>query len=437
MIRILIAALVSILPCASSLAQVPAGALTTIGVAAAVRGAVKASAPGQAAGRVIGSGKPVYLNDHVTTGPDARLQIMLMDETTFTLGPNSDMVLDEFVYDPKTAAGKVSARITDGTFRFITGKIAQKDPANMKVALPVGTIGIRGTMVAGHVHHRDADILLIGPGRDNNALERRGGITVFNEHGRTVINSSGYGVRIVDGGGPSRGFRFSMAQLDAILRELEPGRTAGAEGPANAPKNSGDLVGRAYQESRVIQAIASQIQSSNQNGTQSLQSLPPGAGCGASNGPDCWSDLIAIQSGTAGYQATGNLSCSGGGCVNVGTTFNYAVNVNFTAQTFGAAGGTGQIVLSGTDGNFDSISLPTKSLAGLSGTAKYTFTAADVPVANSNTGNGDFSGTAITFQKVNGQVAGAMQMNMTYANTNAGVTASGSATASKGSFYSP
>ena len=47
--------------------------------------------------------------NHVTTKADSRLQVMLLDETVFTVGPESDMVLDEFVYDPSTNAGKITA----------------------------------------------------------------------------------------------------------------------------------------------------------------------------------------------------------------------------------------------------------------------------------------------------------------------------------------
>ncbi|HOW89553.1 MAG TPA: hypothetical protein PL037_04665, partial [Elusimicrobiales bacterium] len=78
-----------------------------IGAAGAVSGGVKALSAGDAVGRIVESGKPIFLNDHVITDGKGRLQVMLLDETVFTIGPNSDMVLDEFVYDPATSAGKV------------------------------------------------------------------------------------------------------------------------------------------------------------------------------------------------------------------------------------------------------------------------------------------------------------------------------------------
>ena len=136
-----------------------------IGVASAVRGAVNATAPG-AAGRVVETGKAVYSHDKITTGPEGKLQILLLDQTSFTIGANSEMELDEFVFDPATNVGKVSAKIVKGAFRFVTGKVARRDPASMQVATPVGTIGIRGTMTAGTVSSTEGTFVLLGPGPD-------------------------------------------------------------------------------------------------------------------------------------------------------------------------------------------------------------------------------------------------------------------------------
>jgi hypothetical protein len=115
-----------------------------IGAAADVRGTVYwLTSDGRKI--LITSGTPVFLNTHIITEGDGHFQVLLLDETVFTLGPNSDMVLDEFVYDPNTNLGKVTASIAKGTFRFVTGKMSHKDPAASKVKLPVMVVGIRGT----------------------------------------------------------------------------------------------------------------------------------------------------------------------------------------------------------------------------------------------------------------------------------------------------
>jgi hypothetical protein len=91
------------------------------------------------------SGVPFEIGDEMVTGPEGRAQILLPDETIFTLGPGSDMVFDDFIFDPATSSGKISAVIAKGLFRFVTGKIAPHDPQHLNVKIAVGTIGVRGT----------------------------------------------------------------------------------------------------------------------------------------------------------------------------------------------------------------------------------------------------------------------------------------------------
>jgi hypothetical protein len=164
---------------AQELAQA-APAAARAGVAGAVSGQVAlAVVPGvRAVGKDVVSGDPIFLGDKITTGPNGRLQIMLEDETTFTLGPKAALTIDRFVYDPSTNAGQVSATILKGTFRFVSGKIAQRDPTKMEVSLPVGSIGVRGTSVAGETDGTRATVVLLGPGAENDAGERIGRILV-------------------------------------------------------------------------------------------------------------------------------------------------------------------------------------------------------------------------------------------------------------------
>jgi len=86
----------------------------------------------------------------VVTGSDGHIKMTLPDNTTFTVGPNSDLVIDKFVYDPDKSPEKIMATMTKGVFRWVTGKAygdaaVYKDPAQMKVNLPVVAVGIRGT----------------------------------------------------------------------------------------------------------------------------------------------------------------------------------------------------------------------------------------------------------------------------------------------------
>jgi hypothetical protein len=86
---------------------------------------------------------PLDGGTHVVTGPDSHIKLLLPDETLFTIGPDADVVLDDFVFDPNTSVGKISAALIKGTFRWVTGKIVSHEGNHLRIA--VGCLGIRGT----------------------------------------------------------------------------------------------------------------------------------------------------------------------------------------------------------------------------------------------------------------------------------------------------
>ncbi|MFH1804941.1 MAG: FecR domain-containing protein [Pseudomonadota bacterium] len=116
------------------------------GVSAAVKGTVELAAAAGAVGRKVESGEAIYLGDLITSSAESGMQILLMDETVFTIGPNSEIAIDDFVYDPATGNGRLTASMTRGVMRFVTGQVAQNNPSSMNINLPVGSIGIRGTI---------------------------------------------------------------------------------------------------------------------------------------------------------------------------------------------------------------------------------------------------------------------------------------------------
>jgi len=120
--------------------------LTQVGAVAESRGEFYFVTPdGRKVAGEAGAKAPVSSGTRIVTGPNGHLRAVLLDETVFTIGPNSDLVIDEFVYDPDKSLDKISARLQKGVFRWVTGKAARKDPAMMKVTLPQGDLGIRGT----------------------------------------------------------------------------------------------------------------------------------------------------------------------------------------------------------------------------------------------------------------------------------------------------
>lgn len=169
-----------------------------IGVAAALRGDVVrvSTGSGETAPGPLSSGTKIYLGDEIEVASGGRMQIMLVDETVFTLGSGAKLVIDEFIYDPAAESGSMTTQITRGAFRFVTGKLAKSAPRAMKVTLPSATISIRGTQVAGIVDEDgSSEVILIGPG-PNSFGATLGAITVSNAFGSIDLTRPNFSTSI-------------------------------------------------------------------------------------------------------------------------------------------------------------------------------------------------------------------------------------------------
>ncbi len=92
------------------------------------------------------AGDGIQLNDELTTGPGSKMAVRLADGARLTLGPNGELVIDEFVYDPQGRGGGMALKVAGGTARFVAGAIEKAaGPEAIKISTPVATIGIRGT----------------------------------------------------------------------------------------------------------------------------------------------------------------------------------------------------------------------------------------------------------------------------------------------------
>jgi hypothetical protein len=99
------------------------------GSAASVEGEVKATTPPEKSTHSLKNGDKIFMGDKIETGADGQLQILLLDETVFTLGPLSTITIDEFVYDPENVENKPS--MVKGILRAVSGKVAQQNPEDV------------------------------------------------------------------------------------------------------------------------------------------------------------------------------------------------------------------------------------------------------------------------------------------------------------------
>ena len=87
---------------------------------------------------------PIIRNAELATAERGALEVTFLDGSKLTMGQNSRLTVDEYVYAGPGGANKQTVRYTKGLFRFISGSIP-KD--NVKLETPTVTIGIRGTIL--------------------------------------------------------------------------------------------------------------------------------------------------------------------------------------------------------------------------------------------------------------------------------------------------
>ena len=156
-----------------------------------LRGTVRAISPvGET--RRLRNGDPVFSGERVETTRRAYVSLQFTDGSRFELGPNSEMSVDDYAYDPAAERNSLTAKILKGTFRFVTGLIAKLRPQEMRVEVPVATVGIRGTHVVGKVEGTSAQIILLEP----EEADTTGAIEVSNAFGSVVIDEAGFGTDI-------------------------------------------------------------------------------------------------------------------------------------------------------------------------------------------------------------------------------------------------
>lgn len=96
----------------------------------------------------IDEGAHILINDTLRTMADGQLAVILQDGTRLSLGPNTELKIDRFVYDPAEGSFGLLLKLARGAMAYVSGKISQFAPGSVSVETPVGILGLRGTEFA-------------------------------------------------------------------------------------------------------------------------------------------------------------------------------------------------------------------------------------------------------------------------------------------------
>jgi hypothetical protein len=175
---------------ATLLAVLPAGraaAQQAIGAVSRIQGGATATLGSTA--RPLSLNAPVFLNEVVTTGETARLEVTFTDDTRLTLGEKARLTLDAYVLNPAPGSGAIRFAVV-GAFQFLSGQLSKLAPASVSVTTPVATIGIRGTNFwGGPIDNQALGVFLI-----------EGTVSVSNAAGEQVLSRPGQGTNIATPG---------------------------------------------------------------------------------------------------------------------------------------------------------------------------------------------------------------------------------------------
>ncbi len=191
-----------------------------VGIVGAISGTVKTET------RELKTGDKIYLNETILAGAGSGTQILLLDQSTFTIGEDSEVVMDTFIYDPATNDGKIVASVKQGSLKVISGLISKKNPDSLTVEVPEGTLGSRGTEFQTIVSSGRTDTLLIGPGKNNTLGMRPGAVLVGNNFGSTLLDNPYSITSMSKGKAPGQAKKITKNQLKKFNKKMKALRVA-------------------------------------------------------------------------------------------------------------------------------------------------------------------------------------------------------------------
>ena len=122
--------------------------------------------------------------DNVQTAKGV-IGITFQDDTKVRVTEHSKLIIDDFVYDPKSkGAGKLAMKVALGTVRYASGNIAKENNKNVDVRTPTATIAVRGTAFTMTVDEIGGSTIILLPNLDGSVGE----IEVRTAMGSVVLN---------------------------------------------------------------------------------------------------------------------------------------------------------------------------------------------------------------------------------------------------------
>jgi hypothetical protein len=100
------------------------------------------------------AGDLVFAADGLRTGDVGSVGVTLRDDTRLSLGPNSEVRLDRYVYAPGSGGVGMVIKFVRGVAAYVSGRIARLAPDSIRLETPSAIVGVRGTSLAVRVEEQ-------------------------------------------------------------------------------------------------------------------------------------------------------------------------------------------------------------------------------------------------------------------------------------------
>ncbi len=199
-----------------------------VGVTSTTTGEPLGTPPAQPQ-RVLKVGIDVFANERIQTRDDDRAHLLFADGSALTIGPNSDLVIDRFVYDPARGSGDIAISATRGVFRLVGGKITKQGEATMKVG--TATLGLRGGI---------AIIDASNPGMLDAFFMFGERLSISTPQGNRIATRPGSVIKTIFGQEPSSPALTPTGALSGPLAKLEAPSGLGVRGTSGVDAKVGE-----------------------------------------------------------------------------------------------------------------------------------------------------------------------------------------------------
>ncbi len=90
-------------------------------------------------------GVRIRMGDRLITGADGAMGVMFTDNTRISLGPETEITVNRYLYNPRKGIFSFLTSMAQGTVSYISGMMSKLAPDTVQFKTPTATVGIRGT----------------------------------------------------------------------------------------------------------------------------------------------------------------------------------------------------------------------------------------------------------------------------------------------------